>query len=78
MALSNAELQANLAGAQVAYHRLATGQMARVFVDQNGERIEYTAANTAVLYNYIQNLMAQIACPTGLPTLGNAPLKFLF
>ena len=30
-----------LADAEQRYHELATGQAASVFVDQNGERIEY-------------------------------------
>jgi hypothetical protein len=50
---TNAEL---LAQAKAAYHDLMIGQSARVVVDQNGERVEYTAANAARLAAYIQYL----------------------
>lgn len=55
--LSNkAELQRNLAEAKAAYHKLMLGRSARVFVDQNGERVEYTAANASRLSAYIKDL----------------------
>ncbi len=50
-----------LADAQAQYHLLITGQQAKVFVDQNGERVEYTAANRADLSKYIERLKAEIA-----------------
>lgn len=54
-------LQEQLIDAKAQYHLLVTGQQARVFVDQNGERIEYTAANRADLQKYIQRLENRIA-----------------
>ena len=48
--------QARLAEAEEAYHRLQTGVSARVVVDSNGERIEFTAANRRYLISYIQQL----------------------
>jgi hypothetical protein len=45
-----------LADAQTAYHDLQTGRSARVVVDQNGERVEYTPANAARLAAYIADL----------------------
>ena len=36
------------------------GRSARVFVDQNGERVEYSAANSSKLSQYIQMLKNQI------------------
>lgn len=45
-----------LADARKQYHLLMTGQQARVYVDQNGERIEYTSANAARLASYIERL----------------------
>lgn len=42
--------------ARKAYHELMTGQQARVFVDQNGERIEYTASSAPRLAAYIAQL----------------------
>ncbi len=55
-----ATLVERLAEAEDAYHRLNTGQAVRVFVDQNGERIEYSVANSAKLATYIANLKRQI------------------
>lgn len=45
-----------LAEAQAALHKLMIGQSARVFVDQNGERVEFTAANAQRLRTYIHEL----------------------
>jgi hypothetical protein len=50
-----------LADAEAQLHLLQTGQQARVFVDQNGERIEYTGANRAALISYIEGLRRKIA-----------------
>jgi tRNA A37 methylthiotransferase MiaB len=54
-------LQQRLERAEQAYHDLMVGQSVRVLVDQNGERIEYTAANSAKLSAYIQSLRAQLS-----------------
>jgi membrane protease subunit (stomatin/prohibitin family) len=51
-----ATLELRLSQAEEQYHRLLTGQAAKVFVDQNGERIEYVAANAARLAAYIEEL----------------------
>lgn len=53
--------QERLEKAEQAYHDLQTGQMVRVFVDQNGERIEYTAAKKSDLYSYILQLRGRIS-----------------
>ncbi len=45
-----------IAEAEAAYHKLVTGQAVRVYVDQNGERVEYAMANAGRLLAYIQNL----------------------
>lgn len=72
-----ADLQAKLKQAEQAYHNLMTGQSARVFVDQNGERIEYTAINARNLQAYINTLKSQIASGgCGLPV--TRPIGFLF
>ncbi len=47
---------ARLAEAEASYHSLMLGGQPRVFVDQNGERIEYTAANSRSLMAYITEL----------------------
>lgn len=63
-----------LVDAENALHELQVGRSARVFVDQNGERVEYTAANRAELKKYIQELKALIA---GAPVVGG-PLRAIF
>lgn len=70
-------LQQALDEAKLAYHQLNTGTMARVVVDQSGQRVEFTAANKANLYQYIQDLSAQIAGTTGTP-FNNQPARFVF
>lgn len=70
-------LNEQLASARQAYHALQTGTMARVVVDQNGERVEFVAANKANLYSYIQQLAAQ--CPAECsPIPNNGPVGFVF
>lgn len=67
MALTTEEralLTARLADAEAQYHLVLTGQTARVFVDQNGERIEYTSANAARLAAYIADLKRQLGLTT--------------
>lgn len=67
-----------LAEAEKAYHQLMLGQSVRVFVDQNGERVEYTAANRDALLNYINALRSQITSGScGAPKV-NKPLRFTF
>lgn len=60
-------LAEQLADAQAKYHSLLTGTLAKVFVDQNGERIEYNAANASRLAAYIQELTRQTAGVSGGP-----------
>lgn len=60
-----AQLQTRLAEAENAHHDLQTGRMARVFVDQNGERVEYVSANSWRLSAYIQELKRQISALQG-------------
>lgn len=46
--------------AQTAYHSLVTGRLARVVVDQNGERVEYVQADAGRLAQYIEYIKRQI------------------
>lgn len=78
-------LKQRLADAQQAYHDLMTGGSARVFVDQNAERIEYTAANKNNLWAYMNGLMAEICRldptdPLCMSNIGRAspPAGFIF
>ena len=50
-----------LVEAEDALHKLMTGQAVRVFVDQNGERVEFTTASAGKLRGYIAELTATIA-----------------
>lgn len=54
-----------LADARTKYHQLVTGSAPRVVVDQNGERVEFAAANKTGLYNYIQQLEQALRVPCG-------------
>ena len=72
-----ADLEAKLADARNAYHQLAIGGQARVIVDQNGERVEFTAARKGDLYTYIMSLESQLATvPAALRVAG--PAGFIF
>ena len=55
-----------------------TGRAARIVIDQNGERVEFVAANRAALYTYIQQLKALL--PTSLLASHRitGPLGFTF
>lgn len=70
--------QQELDAARLAYHNLMTGKMARVIVDQNGERVEFVATNVARLQAYIQTLEAECsAATTGRPRV-RGPFGFMF
>jgi hypothetical protein len=70
MATSTPTTETLLAQAKAAYHLLQTGRSARVVVDQNGERVEFTAANRQSLYSYIKELEGM------LPNATPAPCKY--
>lgn len=79
------DLKNKLKEAEAAYHSLMMGGSVRVFVDQNAERIEYTAANKQNLWNYIISLRSMICAiapgdPVCLCGIGVAkgPARFLF
>ncbi|QTG12345.1 phage tail protein [Agrobacterium tumefaciens] len=57
-------LQERIADAKAALHDLMTGRRVRVVVDQNGERVEYSAANRADLSAYIAMLEAELSTRT--------------
>lgn len=70
-------LEQKIAAAEAAYHSLATGTMARVVVDQNGERVEFVAAKRGDLYQYIAELKAQLPGASLTPSF-TGPAQFLF
>ena len=61
--------------AKAARHKLATGQLARVFVDQNGERVEFVATNIALLDAHIRSLEASASPST---YRSPRPIGFIF
>jgi len=72
-------LQARLKEAEQAYHNLMSGLSARVVVDQNAERVEFTAANRTSLYAYIMQLKGQLGLPvTGCGISPSRPALFVF
>lgn len=68
---TNVEL---LQQAKDAKHKLVTGQLARVFMDQNGERVEFTATNLDALNSYIREL-EQLVTPSRCV---QRPIGFIF
>jgi len=64
-----------LADAKAQQHLLLTGQAAKVFVDQNGERVEYNNASLPKLAAYI-NTLTESLNPVACPPRG--PMKVYF
>ena len=60
-----------LTEAENALHQLVIGGAARVFVDQNGERVEFQAANASRLRGYIYELKLKL----GKATNAMGPMK---
>ena len=57
---------ARLTEAETAYHQLMMGTSARVYVDQNGERVEFNANSKAGLRAYILELKALLGLSLGI------------
>ncbi|AEY69576.1 head-tail joining protein [Burkholderia phage vB_BceS_AH2] len=74
MACDPAKLQA----ARDAYDALMTGKMARVVVDQNGERVEFVAANAQRLLAYINSLQAECDAAASGAVRARGPFNFVF
>lgn len=64
------QVKSKLAEAELAYHQLMIGQSGRVYVDQSGERMEFTPANAERLRSYIMTLKAQLGQAVGSPPMG--------
>lgn len=70
---------ADLVAAKAALRKLLLGQQVRVFVDQNGERVEYSAANLQALKDWVSALDSVCgATATGNAPLPQRPLGFTF
>lgn len=73
-----AALRAKITTLTARYEAVISGTAARVVVDQNGERVEFTQANIDKLYAYILELKSQLpAGDPGLPKF-TKPIRFLF
>jgi len=59
-------LTTRLAEAEDALHKLRLGQTARTYVDQNGERVEFNAANADRLRGYIIEMKSALGLPMGI------------
>lgn len=70
-------VEERLHAARIAYHNLMIGRSAREVVDQNGERVTFTAANKQALYTYIRELEAQLPSPPNVATT-YGPARFIF
>lgn len=69
MALTPEEVavyKTRLQEAEEAYHSLTIGGSARVFVDQNGERVEFVSARSAQLKAYIADLRIKLGLDLGV------------
>lgn len=55
-----------LTEAEGALHTLRLGGQARVVVDQNGERVEFSVANRGELRAYVMELRQMLGLPTGV------------
>lgn len=64
--------ETRLTEAEGALHDLRLGKQARVFVDQNGERVEFAVANAGRLQAYIIELKTLLGKPLRTPGPLNA------
>lgn len=64
-----------IASLEDAYNQLMLSTTVRVFVDQNGERLEFATANADKLKAYIERLYAKL--PNYCPDVVR-PMRFFF
>lgn len=57
-----AAIKARITKLEAAYDELISGQAIKKFVDQNGEQVEYSVANSSKLLDLINQLKAMIDC----------------
>lgn len=57
-----AALKVRITKLEAAYDDIMTGKAVKRFVDQNGESVEYTAANAGKLLAFINELKALLDC----------------
>lgn len=66
-----------IAEAEKAYHSLVLGKAVVELTDQNGEKVRFAQAKRSDLYQYIQQLKAQLCAGSATP-LPSAPAGFIF
>lgn len=71
-------LQEKIDAARAAYAELIGGKAARVYVDQNGERIEYSTGSAPRLFVYIEQLLSEQRTLASPPTGPRQPMRFVF
>ena len=57
-----AAIRARIIKLEAQYDDIISGRAVKRFVDQNGEQVEYTTANSAQLLAFINSLKAMIDC----------------
>lgn len=69
-------LKQKILDVETAIHNIHTGQSVRVFVDQNGERVEFNGANLTSLRRYLLELKSQL--PESGVKAYTGPIGFFF
>jgi hypothetical protein len=70
------QLRAWLVEARTARHEIATGTRVSVWMDQNGERVEYNRANMATLVAYISDLETAVTTLDRGGAIASGPIQF--
>jgi hypothetical protein len=70
-----AVLSQRLSAAEKALHDLVMGQQAQVFIDQNGERVEFTPTTVPRLRAYVRELSTALG---KVPLSGAVPTSLTF
>lgn len=79
MSLSLPVLTAMQTQAAAAYQQLVTGTQVKVFTDQNGQHVEYTAVSASALRDYVEEIGIVIASKQNLPNRQfTRPMRFFF
>lgn len=76
MAYTQIELETMITEAKTALHTLMTNRTARVLVDYNGERVEFSIQTASRLEAYIQKLQTQLDALTNARQI--SPARFFF
>lgn len=78
MAVDTVIIRERLTRAREQYDKLMNGKAVRVIVDQNGERVEFSAVKSGDLAQYIRELEQQLGAATGGLPVVRGPLRFMW